>query len=142
MNDHDEDGVRVADCPIHDVLCGWGQFMENLVPFLEAWRKNTSLSAVHNLADFVRDVYPDMSNGTLGNLFWDGRPAQVQQVLDRLFEAQTQKALETAFFEDSEEPVSQELSEAAKHLAWAAARRDAGTQIALANGHELLDPPI
>jgi hypothetical protein len=122
LTTYDEEAARIAACPIYDVFCGLARCIDDLRPYLEHWRSNTSLTSLKNLADLVDRVYPSLFRDTLGNCFCEGRETEMKQIRHWLLEEQTRAVLEAAFFEDPDGPNAARFSEASKLLGWAASR--------------------
>jgi hypothetical protein len=106
-------GAFPASLGADTCLCGIAQAVDDLSPFLDVWRRETSLPAMQHLADFIDSNVPMVpKRRRLRNAFWGERGQQMQQVLDWLVQPATSLQLEEAFFRFAAEPAAAELSRA------------------------------
>jgi hypothetical protein len=100
-------------------LCGIGQVVDDLAPFLNAWRLDASVPAVRHLADFIgSNLQTLLKHHRLGNAFWQERSGPMRQALDWLLQPDTCSQLEEAFFRSTADPIADELSQAVEQLGW------------------------
>jgi hypothetical protein len=99
-----------------DCLCGIGNAVDDMTPFLEDWDADRSIPAAQNLADFLFANSGSHQNlnkpAKLASLFWKSRPAQAAQVLQWLAAPQRSAYLETVFFQTTDSEIQQRLSDA------------------------------
>jgi len=104
---------------VDSCLCGIGQAVDDLRPFLNAWQSKTSLPALRHLADFIEDNLRTMvDHQSLGNAFWPNAGQQMRQVAEWLLEPRLAAHLEKGFFACSVDPVATELAQAVDRLGW------------------------
>lgn len=102
---------------IDTLLCGIGQAVTDLSPFLELWSQDESATALRHLADLVvENAHHLEKKGKLSNAFWKEREAQMRQVIDWLLTQSRVEALEQAFFKYADESFAEDLSIAAGWL--------------------------
>ncbi|HUY92800.1 MAG TPA: hypothetical protein VMV10_28930 [Pirellulales bacterium] len=105
---------RVDSC-----LCAIGQAVDDLSPFLDAWRGDDDPSACQNLARFiVHNVEGLLKKRRLTNAFWKERPLQMQSIVDWLLDPRIKESLEAAFFQTATASSAEELSSAVQQWEW------------------------
>jgi hypothetical protein len=96
------------------LLCGIGNAMDDLSPYLVEWAKHEHPAASLHLADFI--LANEISNHPrppgLRNPFWQGRETQGGQVLRWLLDPARAVQLERAFFNAPAPDAQQVLSDA------------------------------
>ena len=112
-------GTFPSSPEIDDCLCGIGNAVDDLSPFLEAWRQDHSATAMRHLAEFVEINFNTLSKkGRLRNAFWREREQQIRAVAEWLADGDTAAQMEQAFFRYSAAPFAADLSAAVDRLAW------------------------
>lgn len=77
-----------------DYLCGIGQAVDDLNPFLSDWQATSSPGAVRNLIEFINQNADRLTKEhKLANTFWDKRETQMIQVRDWLLNPLTHEVL-------------------------------------------------
>ena len=106
-------------------LCGIGSVVEDLSPFLAAWRQDNSATSARHLADLVDFNSNELfKRGRLSNAFWKEREAQLNQVIDWLCDPATIAWMENAFFQHADASFAGELSAAVDRLTWLRQKRE------------------
>ena len=104
---------------IDDCLCGIANAVDDLSPFLNAWRRDNSATAVQHVASFVEANFNTLSKkGRLRNAFWEGREPQLMAVASWLTDREKTVRMEQAFFRYSAAPFAADLSLAVERLVW------------------------
>ena len=87
----------IEDVEIGDMLCGIGRAVDDLTPYLSAWRRS-GREGQRLLAAFVPWQAELISqSGKLSNPFWEDRTAQMNQVISWLRDPDTKQSLEEAY---------------------------------------------
>jgi hypothetical protein len=98
-------------------LCAIGQAVDDLHPYLEAWRRSPSATAVYHLtAFFDANVQQLRKRQRLANGFWSARPAQMQQAIDWLRELARSEAFDGAYLAQPDAPCADSLAQLADRL--------------------------
>ena len=102
-------------CSAGDYLEALSQILEDLSPFLRAWRQSEKAPALRALADFVNENGDEL--GASHTLKWlvGSLPTQ-QQVITWLLESATRQWLEDGFFRFEDQDFAEELAAAADTL--------------------------
>jgi hypothetical protein len=103
------------NCSASDYLEALSQALEDLSPFLQAWRQSNEATALQALAVFVNENRNEL--GSSCTLKWrSGSPVTKQQVITWLLESETRQWLEDGFFRYAEEDFAEDLAAAADIL--------------------------
>ena len=106
--------AREAD----ECLCAVGRVVDDLRPFLEAWRHHPAATGRRHLVWFIDDnAGALLETGRLANPFWEGREGPMRQVRDWLLDPRTAALLEPALCPNHVESLVGELSSAGELLA-------------------------
>lgn len=98
---------------VEDWLCAIAQAENDLTAYLAAWATNPAPRAREHLAVLLADEGNRiLTHGKLGNTFWEGRRAQMRQVLHWLGTPVVGQLLEAAFFSAGSSPLAEQFSQA------------------------------
>ena len=102
---------------IDELLCGFGNAVDDLSPFLKVWTASRVGTGYSHLVTFI-----DWNSATLlkrrhlTNSFWSSADAQMSQVVDWLANPETIRVLEEIFAENANDTFSGELATAVDRL--------------------------
>ena len=86
-----------------DALCTIANAVDDIVPYMEFWQKQSDAPPIAHLAEFITDeVDRYCRKKKLGNAFWDDREDQVAQVVRWFQSADLSKRVESLFFDFEE----------------------------------------
>ena len=74
-------------------VCAYGQAVEDLTPYLEAWENTHTLFSLGHYFDFLDWNETELQKRNLRNAFWSPRREQMQQVADWASSSQTKKKM-------------------------------------------------
>ncbi len=112
-----------------DLLCGIGQVVDDLAPYLTVW-ETSGLVALGHLSEFIAIESMNIAiKHKLNDTFWqdksyegdpwcNDRTAQMNQVIEWLEKPSTLQLLENAFLENQEHPFAASIAEGADYLRW------------------------
>jgi len=102
-----------------DCLCGIGNCVDDLRPYLQVWQDENGAASLNHLTDFIDyNARHLLKEKRLGNVFWEEREPQAQQVIEWLLTPAMTKKLESAFFNCKDATLAEKLSAAADQLSW------------------------
>jgi hypothetical protein len=102
---------------IEALLCGIGRVVDDLTPFLNVWLRGAESSAISHLHGFIEaNLRGLLKKHRITNAFCDEREPQMMQVVNWLAQPALTERLEQMFFEYSQEPIAEQLSQLVEYL--------------------------
>jgi len=96
---------------VHELLCGIGHSVDELMPFLRAWIKCNNKAGYAHLVHFIDwNLATIIKRRHLRNSFWSDAPKQMMQVVDWLLNSSTAQELEDIFTAQSGSDFSSEVA--------------------------------
>lgn len=83
---------------LDNFVCAYGQVVDDLTPYLEAWINTTTIVSMRHYFDFLDWNEAELQKRRLGNAFWSGREEQMRQVVEWATSPETAKKMERMLY--------------------------------------------
>lgn len=102
---------------IGNYLCGIGQAIDNLNPYLVLWQQNDMLNAQTNFIAFIQENIDELIyENKLVNSYWENRERQMKQVVRWLLDTQTHTIFLNSSIIQTNEVLANKLKNTIKQL--------------------------